>query len=477
MGLLSDDQIEAIHQASLRILRDIGLNFLLPEAVDLLRRGGARVDDDGVRVRFDPAMVEETIRTAPSRFKMHSRNPAHTVEIGGDGTVFLMMGSAPNVTDIDRGRRTGNFKDCCNLLKLTQALNICHVIGGYPVEPIDIDPRVRHLDAVSAMVTLTDKVPNGYSLGRERILDAVEIARLARGISAEQMFREPSIYTTVNTNSPLQLDHPMLIGIIEMARLGQPVNLTPFTLAGAMAPITLAGALAQQNAEFLAGLCVSQLAQPGAPVIYGSFTSNVDMKSGSPAFGTPEFAKGLFASGQLARRYDVPWRGSNVNASNAPDAQATYESMMSIWPMVMAHCNLVKHALGWLEGGLSVSYEKVILDAEMLQMMAAFMEPLSVDDASLAVEAIAEVGPGSHFFQCSHTMERYETAFYAPTLSDWQNFENWADAGSVDATTRANGIWKALLEGYEPPPIDEGDREAIEAFVTKRKEEGGAPPL
>ncbi|MCB9947503.1 MAG: trimethylamine methyltransferase family protein [Rhodospirillaceae bacterium] len=477
LEILSADQVEAIHQASLRVLRDTGMNFLLPKAVEILRQAGADIDTDGIRVRFDPALIEEKIKTVPPRFDLHARNPAHTVSIGDDWTVFMLMGSAPNVTDIDRGRRSGNYADFLNLIKLGQALNICHTIGGYPVEPVDLPASTRHLDAVAAMVRHTDKVLYGYALGRERMADGIEMARIARGISHERLLHEPSTMTVVNTNSPLQLDRPMLEGMIEMARANQPVILTPFTLAGAMAPITIAGALVEQNAEALAGIAFSQIVNPGAPIVYGSFTSNVDMRSGAPAFGTPEFAKSLLASGQLARRYGFPWRGSNVNASCAADEQATYESMMSIWPCMLAHCHMVKHSFGWLEGGLACSYEKIILDAEMLQMMAAFFEPLETDEDSLAVTAIDEVGPGKHFFQSPHTMARYEGAFYAPLLSDWRNFETWRESGSVEATQRANRIWKTLLETYEQPPLDLAILEELEAFVARRKEEGGAPPL
>jgi trimethylamine--corrinoid protein Co-methyltransferase len=279
----------------------------------------------------------------------------------------------------------------------------------------------------------------------------------------------------VNANSPLQYDGPMLEGVIEMARRNQPIAITPFTLAGAMAPITVAGALVQQNAEALAGIAFAQCVNPGCPVMYGGFTSNVDMRTGAPAFGTPEYAKATLVGGQLARRYRLPYRASNVTASNAPDAQAAYESEMSIWACALAHCNLMKHGLGWLEGGLCASYEKLILDAEMLQMMAAFLEPLETDDDALAIEAIREVGPGSHFFQASHTLARYERAFYAPLLSDWRNFETWSEDGALDATRRAHRIWQALLAEYEAPPMDPAVAEELEAFVARRKEEGGAP--
>jgi trimethylamine--corrinoid protein Co-methyltransferase len=447
----------------------------LPEARAILAEAGCAVEPSGPRVRFDPAFIEERVRTAPSAFTMHARNPERSVRIGEDWINFAVIGSAPNVSDLEGGRRTGNFVDYCNLIKLGQCLNVAHLIGGYPVEPVDLPPATRHLDAVAAMATLADKNLYGYALGAVRMRDAIEIARIARGISEAELLREPSLFTVVNANSPLQYDGPMLEGVIEMARHNQPIAITPFTLAGAMAPITVAGALVQQNAEALAGIAFAQCVSPGCPVMYGAFTSNVDMRTGAPAFGTPEYAKATLIGGQLARRYRLPYRASNATASNAPDAQAAYESEMSIWPCVLAHCNLVKHGLGWLEGGLCASYEKLILDAEMLQMMAAFLEPLETDDDALALDAIREVGPGSHFFQASHTLARYERAFYAPLLSDWRNFETWTDDGALDATRRANRIWKALLAEYETPPMDPAVAEELAAFVARRKEEGGAP--
>ena len=472
--ILSAVQIETLHASSLRVLSEIGVNFLLPEAVEILKGAGAEVDPDGTRVRFDPALVEELVAKVPSEFTLHARNPQRSLAIGGNAINFCMVASTPHVSDLERGRVTGNFADFCNLVKLGHSLNICHMIAGYPVEPIDLPPATRHLDAVAAMVEYGDRPLYGYALGATRIRDSIEMSRIARQATGGQLLAEPSMTTVVNANSPLQYDRPMLQGLIEMARHRQPPIITPFTLAGAMAPITIAGALVQQNAEALAGIALTQCVEPGAPVIYGSFTSNVDMKSGAPAFGTPEYAKATLASGQLARRYNLPYRASNATASSAPDAQSVYEAEMSIWPCILSHCNVVKHGLGWLEGGLCTSYEKVILDAEMLQLMAAFLEPLETDQDSLGLDAMLEVGPGSHFFQAAHTMARYEHAFYTPLLSDWRNFETWHDDGAVDATTRANRIWKELLAAYEPPPMDPAVREEISAFVATRKEQGGA---
>jgi trimethylamine--corrinoid protein Co-methyltransferase len=309
------------------------------------------------------------------------------------------------------------------------------------------------------------------------MLDVIEIVRISRGINKETLLKEPSITTVVNANSPLVYDKALLEGAIEMAEHNQPVIYTPFTLAGAMAPITVAGALVQQNAEALAGLAFHQCVKPGAPAMYGSFTSNVDMKSGSPAFGTPEYTQATIASGQLARKYKIPLRASNANASNAPDEQSVYESQMSLWACLLGQANFILHGHGWIEGGLCASYEKVILDAEMNQMMEAFLQPAIVNKDTLGVEAIAEVGPANHFFAAQQTLDRYETEHYNPMLSDWRNFESWRDAGSETATQRANKIWKQLLDEYEEPKLKPEVEEGLSAFVDKRVAEGGAAPL
>ncbi|MDH3476022.1 MAG: trimethylamine methyltransferase family protein [Rhodospirillales bacterium] len=472
--VLDEAQIEAIHETSLRILEEIGMDFLHPEALGILKQMGAEVEVGSERVRFDRNLVLDCVAKAPARFTLHARNPAHNLEIGGNNTVFAQVASAPNVSDRDRGRRVGNFEDFANLLRLAQQLNIIHLTGGYPVEPVDLAPATRHLDCIAALATLTDKVYHAYSLGRTRILDALEMTRMARGIDAAQLSREPSLFSIVNTSSPLRLDGPMIEGILEMSARNQVIVVTPFTLSGAMSPATLAGALAQQNAEALAGIAFTQMVRPGAPVIYGGFTSNVDMKSGAPAFGTPEYTKAALAGGQLARRYMLPYRSSNANAANAVDAQAAYESEMSLWGAAMGHANLVMHGAGWMEGGLTASFEKTVLDAELLQMMAEFLTPIEVTEETLGLEAVREVGPGGHFFGAAHTLARYETAFYAPILSDWRNFETWREAGSPDATERANALYKRLLADYSPPPLAPAVAEELAAFVARRKEEGGA---
>ena len=419
----------------------------------------------------------EKIATTPSEFTLHGRYKERHVHIGGKSIINTMVSSAPNVSDLDRGRILGNFEDYTNLIKLGEMLNTVHAFGGYPVEPCDLDVSVRHLKAVSAAARLTTKPLFGYAIGSERMLDVIEIVRISRGINKETLLKEPSITTVVNANSPLVYDKALLEGAIEMAEHNQPVIYTPFTLAGAMAPITVAGALVQQNAEALAGLAFHQCVKPGAPAMYGSFTSNVDMKSGSPAFGTPEYTQATIASGQLARKYKIPLRASNANASNAPDEQSVYESQMSLWACLLGQVNFILHGHGWIEGGLCASYEKVILDAEMNQMMEAFLQPAIVNKDTLGVEAIAEVGPANHFFAAQQTLDRYETEHYNPMLSDWRNFESWRDAGSETATQRANKIWKQLLEEYEEPKLKPEVEEGLSAFVDKRVAEGGAAPL
>ena len=477
MNIFSEDEIESIHEASLKVLRDTGMDIQSPRAVEVLRKAGASIDSDGKRVRFESGFIMEKIATTPSEFTLHGRYKERHVHVGGRSVINTMVSSAPNVSDLERGRILGNFEDYTNLIKLGEMLNTVHAFGGYPVEPCDLDVSVRHLQAVSAASRLTTKPLFGYAIGSERMLDAIEIVRIGRGIDKETLLKEPSITTVVNANSPLVYDKALLEGAIEMAEHNQPVIYTPFTLAGAMAPITVAGALVQQNAEALAGLAFHQCVNSGAPAMYGSFTSNVDMKSGSPAFGTPEYTQATIASGQLARKYNIPLRASNANASNAPDEQSVYESQMSLWACLLGQVNFILHGHGWIEGGLCASYEKVILDAEMNQMMEAFLQPAIVNKDTLGVEAIAEVGPANHFFAAQQTLDRYETEHYNPMLSDWRNFESWRDAGSETATQRANKIWKQLLEEYEEPKLKPEVEEGLSAFVDKRVAEGGAAPL
>jgi trimethylamine--corrinoid protein Co-methyltransferase len=469
--ILSDDHIEAIHLKSVRVLQEIGMDILNAEAREILLQAGAKVSDQRVRIGRD--IIEEAIKTPPGEFTLHARNPEHSIRIGGKWIAFSPVGGPPNCSDLEGGRRPGTLQDNGNFVRLSQFFNCIHSSGDGAVDALDCHASVRHLHVMRNKMRLCDKAPFVYSTSRAVLQDSLEIVRLARGITEEEMLREPSAYTVINTNSPLKLDDPMGMGIVEMARRGQMCVVTPFTLSGAMAPITLAGALVEQNAEVLACLAISQLANPGAPFVYGSFTSNVDMKSGAPAFGTPEYMKACIASGQLARHYGLPYRTSSANAANSLDAQAAYETLFSLWAAIMAGGNLIVHAAGWMEGGLVASFEKFVLDVELLQMIEAFLEPIIVDDESMAFDAIDEVGPGGHFFGAAHTLSRYSTAFHQPLLSDWRNFHQWVEAGSPQAPEKANALWKKALAEYEEPPIEVEAALKIDAFVERRLAEGG----
>ena len=472
MEIISSDQVESIHRASLKILSDIGLRVESPTALKLLTDLRADVDHDTGQVRFDPALIEELTTGLPSEFTIHARNPAKTVRMGGNSIVFASVCGPSFVSDLDRGRRAATHQDMENFVKLTGSLNILHHEGGSGPEPLDLPPGSRHLDMMYAQITLTDKgwQPSWLNTA-SRARDCIEMAKIALQTDDEGLRQRPAIIGGLNTNSPLLFDEGQADGMRIFAEAGQPVHITPFTLAGAMAPATVAGAVTLQNAEALGCIALTQAAVPGSPTFYGHFTSNVDMRTGSPAFGTPEYAQSVIMSGQLARRYGLPLRSSSTTASACVDLQATYESDMSINACIQAHVNNVMHAGGWLEGGLTCSFEKLILDAELLQMQAAFLQPVVVDDDSMGLEAIAEVGPGGHFFGTAHTIERYENAFYQPILSDWRNFEAWQEDGSKTATQRANETWKRLLTEYQKPAIDPAIEEELQAYMARRKEE------
>ena len=470
----SADQIEAIHAAALRVLREIGLRVLLPEARAILREAGAEVDETVHRVRLPSELVEACAAKAPPEFRVHGADQASSPLLGGRNVTWVPVGGAPHICDLDHGKRPGTLADTENIIRLSQHFDVIHLMSPN-VEPQDVPVAVRHYAVNRAQLLLGSKPPFLYSRGTPQVRDGFEMARLARGLSASEFEAAPHVWTVINTNSPLSLDIPMLQGLIDFARSGQLAVITPFTLAGAMAPASIAGALVQQHAELLAALAVSQLARPGAPVMYGGFTSNVDMKSGSPAFGTPEYVRAAWATGQLARRLKLPWRSSMSCTSNCVDVQSAYESQMALWGATLGGANMVLHAAGWLEGGLTGSMEKFIVDVEMLQQMAELMQPVAFDEEELALDAIAEVGPGGHFFGAAHTLRRYQTAFYTPLLSDWSNFGQWTDGGAKDATQRANGLWKRILADFEPPPVDVARVEALDDFIARRTAAGGAP--
>lgn len=476
--LLAPEELDRIEATAWRVLEELGLEFMSPDAIAILERNGAKVVDRSTGlVRLEREMVKAFVAKAPSQFTLHARNPERNLTVGGNWINVHTVGGAPNVSDLDRGRRPGTYEDQCRLMKLQQSLNCVHFAGGTQVEAQDLPVPTRHLDMHRAQVLFTDRVLGARGIGRDRVRDAIAIAAIARGVSKDEIRQQPSTYTITNTNSPRRVDKELIGGLMELAQNGQMVCVTPFTLAGAMAPITIAGALAQQHAEAMAVLAFVQMVNPGTPVVYGGFTSNVDMKSGAPMFGTPEYVKTTLIGGQLARRYNLPYRASNVNASNAVDAQATYESAMSIWACVMSHTNMMHHGTGWLEGGLTASFEKAVIDAEMLGTMKAWMEPLDLSDEALAFDAIASVAPGGHFFGADHTMARFQTAFYRPLLADGRNFQAWVEGGSPDATKRANAVWKRLLETYQAPLLDPARLEEMDAYIAKRREEIAARGL
>ena len=476
LKVFSDDQVGAMHEAALGMLENQGMKVLSADAREIYRRAGAQVDESTLLVRLDRDLVAGCLATAPCEFTLHAVDPDRHVPLADGHVAFAPTAGPPNVMDTAGGRRAAPFEDLRNLIKLCQSFEVIHVLGG-AAEPQDIPVHIRHMEYLRAQLMLSDKIPHLYSRGHGQVADGFEMMRLAHGISAEEFRSRPYAYTVINTNSPLQLDIPMADGIIDFAAAGQVSIITPFTLAGAMAPVTIAGALTLAHAEALAGLALAQIVRPGAPVVYGSFTSNVDMKSGSPAFGTPEYVKAAFGAGQMARHLGLPWRSSNATASNTPDAQSVYESEMSLWGALLGGCNFILHAAGWLESGLTTSYEKFILDIEMLQMFAEIFQPVGAGAADLAVEAVAEVGAGGHFFGCAHTMARYRSAFYSPLVSDWRNFGTWAEDGAKTATERASAIWRDTLHRYTPPTRDPAIVEALDEFVERRIQAGGSPPV
>jgi trimethylamine--corrinoid protein Co-methyltransferase len=469
------DGVMAIHRGCMRILKDIGIEFLNPEAAAILRQAGCKVE--GTNVRMDEDFVMEMLRTVPAEFTITPRNPDREIILGGRHMVFVNVSSPPNSWDLERGKRSGDFETFKDFMKLTQYFNCIHVAGGYPVEPIDIHPSVRHLDCLYEKLTLTDKVVHAYSLGAERVEDVMEMVRIAGGLSHAEFDAKPRMYTNINSVSPLKHDFPMLDGAMRLARRGQPVVVTPFTLAGAMAPVTMAGAVALSLAEGLSAIALLQYINPGCPVMIGTFTSNVDMKSGAPAFGTPEYMRATQMTGQLARFYKLPLRSSGVCAANVPDGQAMWETSNSLWAAVQSGTNLVYHAAGWLEGGLIASPEKFVMDCEALQMIQRYFEQatFATTDDDIALDAIREVGPSGHYFGCQHTQDRYTTAFYAPFVSDWRNYEAWQIDGAVETPERAHRIYKSIMAEFEAPAMNGDHQEDLRRFVARRKQEGGAP--
>ncbi|MEL6240569.1 MAG: trimethylamine methyltransferase family protein [Pseudomonadota bacterium] len=473
---LTEEGVQAIHDGAMRILEELGIEILNDEAVEVFRQAGCIIEGSNVRMGRD--MVMEMIAKAPSQFTLTPRNLDRTLTVGDGSILFGNVSSPPNYWDMEMGSKvSGTRSQCQNLLKLTQYFNCIHFAGGYPVEPVDIHASVRHLDVLFDKLTLTDKVMHAYSLGKERIEDVMEMVRIAGGLSHEEFEATPRMYTNINSTSPLKHDHPMLDGWMRCARRGQGCVVTPFTLAGAMAPVTMAGAVAQSLAEALIAVVLAQLIRPGVPCVIGTFTSNVDMKSGAPAFGTPEYMRATQMTGQLARFYGLPLRSSGVCAANVPDGQAMWETSNSLWAAVQSGTHMVYHAAGWLEGGLIASPEKFVMDCEILQQIQRYMDPMltATGPDDIALDAIREVGSDGHFFGIEHTQKRYTTAFYQPFLSDWKNYEAWEAAGGVWTAERAHLTFKEIVGNFEAPSMDAAIRDELADFVARRKAEGGAP--
>jgi trimethylamine---corrinoid protein Co-methyltransferase len=468
--ILSEDAVATLDGGWRRIVSELGIEFLLPEAVDAFAQAGQKVD--GNLVTLDPDFVLEQVAKAPREFDVQARNPEHSIHVGGDHMSFASVYGPPFVRE-GAIRRNASMEDFENFCKLSQTFPQLDSAGGTIVEPEDTPLDSRHLDMVLALQTLTDKPYMGSVTSAENAKDTIAMGEILFG-SREAIEAEPVSISLINVNSPLRYDDRMLGAMLEYVRAGQPVVITPFLLMGAMSPVSVPAALTQQMAEALAGIALAQLIRPGTPVIFGSFLSNTDMQSGSPSFGTPESAVGLLCTGQIARHFGLPWRsGGGLTSSQTADAQAAYEAMMTMLPTFLAGANWVMHSAGWLESGLVSCYEKFVIDIEILRMLKEEFTPLEVDEASLAWGAHQEVGHGGHFLGAVHTLERFRECFYRPLLSSTENFERWKKLGERDATARAAEIWRKTLEEYEQPPLDDGIRTSLGEYVVRRRAELG----
>ncbi|MFK7836261.1 MAG: trimethylamine methyltransferase family protein [Sulfitobacter sp.] len=474
MNVFSADQIGAMHETALRTLEDLGMKVLLPEALEVFRKAGARVKDDMVYLGRD--IIEATLATAPKSIMGRAGVRTRDVLLEQGTLLFQPGAGAPHATDLERGRRPGSAQDYREYTMLNQHFDVLQMLSP-SVEPQDVPTNIRHYFTTEAQLTLSDKFPFVFSRGTPQVMDCFEMLRDFRGVSDAEFAENPHCYTIINTNSPRTLDIPMAQGLIDFARLGQLSIVTPFTLMGAMAPITVAGAVTLSHAEALAAIALTQLVRPGAPVCYGTFTSNVDMKSGAPAFGTPAHFQASLAAGQMARLTGLPWRCAAGSAANMNDVQAANENQMGLWGCLMAGATVVIHSAGWLEGGLSVSYEKIITDVEVLNMIAELCAGKAAGADEIGFDnALSHVDPSGHFFAAPQTMERYNKEFYDPIVHDYANFGTWTERGAQDTNTRATQVWKDILAADARPSVDGARVEALQAFIAKRTAEGGAPP-
>ena len=471
--VLDEESLQIIENNADTILEEIGIEFRdMPEALDILRQGGAEID--GVTARFPRGLCRSIIQaSAPSEYTQHARNPERNVRIGGKHTVFVPAYGSPFVYDLEKGRRYATIEDFQNFVKLAYASPSLHHSGGTICEPVDIPVNKRHLDMVYSHIKYSDKPFMGSVTAPERAQDTVEMIKIIAGDDyIDPETGRPRTYATslINANSPMTFDETMLGAAKVYAENNQATIVTPFILAGAMSPVTVAGTAAQTLAEALAGMTFVQLVNPGAPVIFGSFASSMSMQSGAPTFGTPEPALVLYVMAALARRLGVPFRsGGGLCASKLPDAQAAYEAANTLLPSAMAGVNFVLHTAGWMEGGLSMGYEKFIMDADQAAMMAILLGGVDMTENGQAMDAIREVGPGVHFLGCNHTQRNFKTAFYRSPITDNNSFEQWESEGSLDHAQRANARYKKILAAYEAPPLDPAIDEALLDFVNRRK--------
>jgi trimethylamine---corrinoid protein Co-methyltransferase len=466
--ILSEDAMQVLDRGWRRIVSELGLEFLLPEAVELFRKAGQTIEGDNL-VKLDPDFVLEQVAKAPREFELVARNPERSCHIGGDHMVFASVYGPPFVRQ-GAERRDATMADFENFVRLSQSFPELDSPGGTIVEPNDTPLDSRHLDMVYALQTLSDKPYMGSVISGPNARDTIEMGE----ILFEGLPSSPVSISLINCNSPLRWDDRMLSAMVEYNRANQAVVMTPFLLMGAMSPVSIPATLVQQLAEALSGIALCQLVQPGCPVVFGSFLSNTDMQSGSPSFGTPESAIGLLCTGQIARHFGLPFRsGGGLTASQTADAQSAYEALMTLLPTFLAGTNFVMHSAGWLEGGLVSCYEKFIVDIELLRMLRHEFTPLEIDEASLAFGAHQEVGQGGHFLGAAHTLERFRECFYRPLLSSTENFDRWTRNGGKDAAERAGEIWRRTLEEYEEPPLDDAIRGRLQEFVARRRAELG----
>jgi trimethylamine---corrinoid protein Co-methyltransferase len=468
-GVLSGEAVEAVHEHAMTILEEIGTDVRHEGALALLSGLGQRVD--GERVRWDREFVMEMAAQAPASFTLTARNPARAVTLGGGRPVLTPVGGSPFCADLERGRRDGTISDYLELIKMAHAADLmtCHQSGV--VEATDLDERSRHLDMDYAVLRWSDKPLICYGTSGPKARDAVELAAIALG-GREAIEETPAIMGVVNPNSPLVWDGLMADALMEWASAGQPVVVTPFLLAGATAPVSIAAGLAQQVAEALSGIALVQAVRPGSPCLFGSFFTAVDMRTGGPAFGTPESILGTLAGGVLARRYELPYRGGGgLCSSNALDVQAAAETVNTLWATMLGGCDLVMHAAGWLEGGLTASYEKFVLDLELLRVFDVLAGGIGLTEEEFAMDAVRTEGPGGMFLASDHTLAHFKDWVFMSPLFRSQAYVTWEKRGGVTADRAATEEWKKLLESYEDPGIDAGVDEELREFVARRSAE------